>query len=141
MKNNIESVVCEIINCPNSAEIQNTFQKIKTNMESHEYYKQVLSEYEVAGLEIAKILKEDYSESKDKDIIVMLFNSSIIPINESIINNKNEEAIFKLSQMLYILEDYYNISASKIKEEKQLQMEPPKNVKMKKLGTYFGYRF
>lgn len=142
MKNSIESVVCRIMNHPNNTEIENNFEILKTYMNKQQIYNEELHEYNVAGPKIAESLVEDYLKFNDTDIIKVLFNNYINIIGQLINNNQVIEAISKLKEMIEVLEDYYNISASKIiEQEKELKMGPPKNVKMKKLGTYPGYIF
>lgn len=137
---NIETVICDIINCPKSIEIKNNFLNLKQYMGQHNIYKQLLDEYNIAGIKIAESIEEDYYQFQDNEIILALYNNYILPINTFITENK-DYGISKFNEMIEVLENYYNISASSIEEEKKLKLEPPKYVKMKKLGTHPSYRF
>lgn len=102
----ITTIVCDMLGFDDKCNILETLRGFRKNvMQKNTEYKDVLYEYDVAGPEIAKAIKED----NDLELIHGMLDFYILPVVGLIRNNNYKEAVARYKNMTKALENYYGI--------------------------------
>jgi len=103
----ITTVTCEILGFPDNHETLNTLRAFRDNvLQKDEQYAEILKVYDAIGPMVAYSLKRDKDSEK---IAFDLYNSSILPIVESIKNNNYDRAVKHYLYMTLFLVSEYNL--------------------------------
>ena len=134
----IVTALTELLGLPEKDGILDVFRSFRANiLEKDPEYKEMLKIYDVVGPKIAKEMKKDYSDGKDKEMIMETYDLIMVPIarlikeDSSIDKNTKEknklEAIRRYTEITKELMKYYGI-----------ELEEKENTPVKKIGSIGG---
>lgn len=137
----IVTALTKLVGAPEKGGTLDVYRSFRANvLEKDSEYKEVLSQYDIVGPQIAKCLVEDYKDGKDKEMIIGLYDHIVCNIAKKMEDNpqldkntkeKNKlEAIKEYTEFTKSLMDYYGI--------KEISNNTKDNNCVKKLGTIGG---
>lgn len=106
----ITTIVCNILGHDDDCFALDSLRNLRDSfMQPNEEYKQDLYEYDTIGPEIAKIIYDDYQETKDPSIANSLYLNYILPAAIEAKQDKPNNAITIYKRMTNLLKETYNI--------------------------------
>lgn len=106
----ITILVCDILGYDDKCGILETLRGFRNNiMQKNSEYQEILYEYDVAGPQIAKSLKED----NDLELVNGILDFYILPTIGYVREKKYKEAVDRYKNMTKSLEEYYGIEYNK----------------------------
>ena len=130
----IVTALTELLGLSEKGGTLDVFRSFRANvLEKDPEYKEMLIKYDIVGPKIADEMKKDYSNGKDKEMIIGLYDHIMVPISGLIKENpiidkntkeKNKlEAIRRYIEITKELMKYYNV-----------ELEEKENNPVKKIG-------
>lgn len=111
----ITTVVCNILGYSDKCEVLQILRNFRDNvMQKDDKYKELLFEYDTIGPEIAKCLNDNFSKHSDIEMIEGLYEHSIKPISELIVNKEYDLAVNKYVKMTNILATFCGVERKQI---------------------------
>lgn len=108
----ITTIVCEILGYDDDCFVLNSLRNLRDNyMQQKEECKKDLFDYDTIGPQIAKILCDDYKETKDNSVANALYMAYILPAAIEAKEDKPNNAITIYKQMTKMLKKTYNIKS------------------------------
>lgn len=109
----ITTVVCNILGYDDDCFALESLRSLRDNfMQPNEECKEDLYTYDTVGPQIAKILSDDYKETKDTSFANALYMAYILPASIEASQDKPENAITIYKQMTNMLKKEYNIKSN-----------------------------
>ena len=109
----ITTIVCNILGFDDNCEVLNNLRNLRDNfMQKREEYKKDLYDYDTIGPIIAKILADDFNETKDNTVANTIYKNYLVPTSEQVKDNNYLGAIYTYKNMTNILKETYNIKTN-----------------------------
>ncbi len=109
----ITTVVCHILGYDDDCFALESLRSLRDNfMQPNEECKEDLFAYDTVGPQIAKILCDDYNETKDTSVAQALYLNFILPASIEASQEKPNNAITIYKKMTNMLQETYNIKTN-----------------------------
>ena len=106
----ITTIVCNILGFDDDCEVLNNLRKLRNKfMQKDEKYKKDLYDYDTIGPKIAKIIADDYYETKDNTLAKTIYNNYLVPSANKAKEENYLESYTIYKNMTNLLQETYNI--------------------------------
>ena len=109
----ITTIVCDILGFEDNCEVLTNLRKVRDKfMQKNDQYKKDLFDYDTIGPQIAKILNDDYQETKDKTVATALYTNYLVPAANEAKENNYTGAITIYKKMTNLLKNTFKVKTN-----------------------------